>query len=222
VQHDSAVITTVAQQEEPMRPHPLPNRVDPFGRIVAHPGRGQFMGNRGGVLHDGNHRIVRNHVSQTWITCVLEFRDRRRTVMSPGTYTELFFLDEPTALAAGHRPCFECRRSDARAFAEALTRAAGSPATLRAPDIDAMLRPWRGPRRQTWSASVCELPDGVMVVLDDDPQLVVDGHLERWSFEGYGPAREAPAEPLAVLTPPPSVAALRAGYRPAPATSRRS
>jgi hypothetical protein len=173
------------------------------------------MGNRGGVLHDDNHHIVRDHASQSWITCVLEFKDRRRPVMSPGTYTELFFLDEVTALAAGHRPCFECRRADAGAFAEALTRAAGSPTRLRAPQIDALLKPWRGPRRQTWTAAVSCLPAGAMVVLDGDPHLVVDGHVRRWSFAGYGPARQAPSQPLAVLTPPPTVAALRAGYRPA-------
>jgi hypothetical protein len=173
------------------------------------------MGNRGGVLHDENHRIVRTHASQSWITCVLDFKDRRRTVMSPGTYTELFFVDEFTAMAAGHRPCFECRRADASEFADALTRAAGSPTRLRAPQIDAMLKPWRGPRRQTWTAAVSCLPTGAMVVLDGDPHLVVDGHVRPWSFTGYGPAREAPAQPLVVLTPPPTVAALRAGYRPA-------
>jgi hypothetical protein len=214
VQHEAAKISTVRQREGIVRPHPLPNRVDPFGRIVAVTARGRFMGNRGGVLHDDSYRIVRNHASQTWITCSLEFKGRRRSVMSPGAYTELFFLDEFTALAAGHRPCFECRRQDANAFAEALTHAAGSPTRLRAPQIDAMLRPWRGPGRQTWTAKVSCLPEGAMVVLDDDPHLVVDGHVRPWSFTGYGRAREAPAQPLVVLTPPPTVAALRAGYRP--------
>ena len=96
--------------------HPLQNRVDPFGKICAIPARGALMGNRGGRLHTPEQRVVRSWVSRRWITCRLTFRDRRRHVMGD-SYTELFFMDEATALAAGHRPCFECRRADAKAFA---------------------------------------------------------------------------------------------------------
>jgi hypothetical protein len=192
---------------------PLQNRVDPFGHIVAVPSRGGFMGNRGGPLHDEDNRIVRQHVNQSWITCRLEFKNRRREVLAPGRYTELFVLDEPTALAAGHRPCFECRRADARAFVEAVAVGCGEPAPLRAPQLDALLRPWRGSERRTWTAQADSLPDGAMVVLGDEPHLVVHGALRPWSFEGYGTAGPAPSQPVVVLTPPPTVAALRAGYR---------
>jgi hypothetical protein len=192
---------------------PLQNRVDPFGRIVAVPSRGRLMGYRGGPLHVEDRRVVRQHVNQSWIICRLDFNNRRRQVMTPGRYTELFFLDEPTALAAGHRPCFECRRADARAFAEAVAEGSGAPAPLRAPQLDALLKPWRGRQRKTWTAQADSLPDSAMVVLDDEPHLVVDGTLRPWSFDGYGEARKAPAQPLVVLTPPPTVAALRVGYR---------
>jgi hypothetical protein len=97
---------------------PLRNRVAPSGEILATAARGTFMGNRG-ILHDENRRIVRQSRSDAWLICLLDFRGRRRQVMSPGTYTELFFLDEAVALAAGHRPCGECRRTHHRAFIDA-------------------------------------------------------------------------------------------------------
>src|SRR2546426_5734544 len=97
----------------PYTPDSLPrqNRVTPFGELIATPERGTLMGKRGGCLHDTAQRIVRPFVSRRWIACLLEFKGRRRTVMTPGRYTELFFLDEATALAAGHRPCAECQRA---------------------------------------------------------------------------------------------------------------
>src|SRR5947209_1513089 len=115
----------------------LQNRMTPFGELLADPARGLFMGNRGGRLHDDDRRLAsRRWTSKAWICCRLRFNDRHRTVWGRG-YTELFFLDEVTALAAGHRPCFECRRQDARAFAAALAAAVGRP--LRAPEIDRRL-----------------------------------------------------------------------------------
>ena len=84
----------------------LPNRVNPFGELFATPARGTLMGNRGGVIHNAAQQIVRQYRSRQWITCKLEFKGRRRKVMTPGLYTELFFLDEAVALAAGHRPCW--------------------------------------------------------------------------------------------------------------------
>src|ERR1035438_2779229 len=97
---------------------PLQNRVAPSGEIFAS-ARGTFMGNRGGAIHNDGRQIVRQYASRRWITCLLEFKGRRRTVMSPNRYTELFFLDEAVALAAGHRPCAECRRARFNAFKQA-------------------------------------------------------------------------------------------------------
>src|SRR5271155_1761722 len=104
---------------------PLQNRVDPFGNLIRTPARGTMMGNRGGALHNGDREIVRSYKSRRWIACVLEFRGRRRIVMSERRYTELFFLDEAVAFAAGHRPCAECRRESFNAFKHAWRRAGG-------------------------------------------------------------------------------------------------
>lgn len=185
------------------RPSPLPNRVTPFGEIVADPARGMFMGNRGGKLHENWH-ITRKQASRRWIACLACFRGRRRRVMETG-YTELFFLDEATALAAGHRPCFECRRAAARAFADAMgeTRA------------DAIDRRLTAERLRPAPLAAEELVDGVMVAAADGAHLFADGGFRRWSFAGYGPKAATPPGPLLRLTPASTVAALRAGYRPA-------
>ena len=149
-------------------PVPRQNRVTPFGQIVAVPERGTVMGNRG-RLHDGAGRILRPWHVRRWLLCKLEFNGRRRTVMAPGRYTELFFLDEATGLAAGHRPCFECRRKSYRAFVEAwavgngLDLKAGLPS---APMIDDRLHEERvGPVRgkRTFRSKVDDLPDGVFL-----------------------------------------------------------
>ncbi|HZI97685.1 MAG TPA: hypothetical protein VFD41_09195 [Actinomycetales bacterium] len=190
----------------------LRNRVTPTGEIVAVESRGTMMGNRGGCLHDDERRIVRTHRSKAWLICLLEFKGRRRRVMQPGLYTELFFLDEATALAAGHRPCFECRRGDAVAFARALT-GVDRP---RAGNVDAALHPYRlplGPGRPTWTAAAGDLPDGTFVRRDGGAWLVAEGRLRPWSFDGYGPVETLPDGSLDVLTPKPTVHALRAGYR---------
>jgi hypothetical protein len=146
---------------------PLQNRVTPFSEIVAVPERGALMGNRG-VLHDDGRRIVRFSQGRRWIACLTDFGGRRRAPMTPGRYTELFFLDEPTALAAGHRPCHECRRGDSLRFREAWARAAAAdPATpLEAVDRrlheDRLEAPGRMRRR---SAEVGGLPGGAMVAV---------------------------------------------------------
>lgn len=189
---------------------PRRNRVSPSGEIVATPARGTLMGNRGGALHDDEGRILRTHTTKRWISCRLEFKDRHRRVMQSG-YTELFFLDEATALAAGHRPCFECRRTDAVAFARALT----GQDRPRAGDLDSALHPCRmppGAGRPTWHAEAVGLPDAVMVLLGGEPHLFVGGCARRWSFEGYGPAEPAPTGRVDVLTPRPAVDALTRGY----------
>lgn len=203
---------------------PLQNRVTPFGELIATPARGTLMGNRG-RLHDASRRIVRRIAAgyRAWVTCQLEFRGRRRTVMTPGRYTELFFLDEATALATGHRPCGECRRSDYRRFKAcwlAGNRDRGlkpeTPITL----LDRALHQDRiGPGRlpRTFAADLDALPDGVFVTLPDcaDPLLVWHGALWPWSPAGYGPPRDRPVRAVAtVLTPRSAVGAIAAGYVP--------
>lgn len=206
---------------------PLQNRVDPFGDIVATPERGLFMGNRGGCFHNREQKLTRARwASRQWITCVLEFKGRRRELMQPGLYTELFFLDEVTALAAGHRPCFECRRPDATRFFEALRAGipglAGESERLYVDPVDRRLHAERVDIRtkakRTGRATLRELPDGAMVAFPQHPAqpfLLLGGALLPWSFGGYGPAIQAtPAAEVVLLTPATALAALRAGYRP--------
>jgi hypothetical protein len=201
----------------------LQNRVTPWGEIVATPERGAWMGNRGGCFHDPQQRLThRRWATKQWITCRLEFKGWHREVMQPGLYTELFFMDEVTALAAGHRPCFECRHQDAVRFRDAFTDGSPHPgltSTPRAAEIDAILHADRlaGREKRTFVAPLALLPTGTMVC---DPSvsgacLVFDGALLPWSFAGYGPAREASGSlEVAVLTPLSTVAAIRAGYHP--------
>jgi hypothetical protein len=201
---------------------PLQNRITPFGEIVAHPARGTVIGNRG-ILHDPGRRLGRARWRHPhWIVCRLEFKGRRRQVMAPHAYTELFFLDEAVALAAGHRPCAECRRPAFNAFRSAWQRAFGGPAPLRAPDIDralhhARVEP-RSRRQITFAAELDRLPDGAFVALAGDAAtawLVLGDRLFPYAPEGYGPARVRPSGCEArVLTPWPTVAVLAAGYRP--------
>jgi hypothetical protein len=196
----------------------LPNRVDPFGALVATPERGRLLGNRGGRFHCERTRTVsgRPYATKQWICCVLSFKGRRRQVWGHG-YTELFFADEATALAAGHRPCFECRRADAVAFAAAWGRARGTPPP-RAPEMDAVLHAERldGRRAKRLHAMpFADLPDGAMVADAGRAWLVRGEALLSWSFAGYGPPHERPRRGDALaLTPPAIVAALRQGYAP--------
>lgn len=191
------------------------NRVTPFGHVVADPARGLFMGNRGGRIHDGAQRLgTRRWASKQWICCTLDFKGRQRKVWGDG-YTELFFLDEVTALAAGHRPCFECRRAEALAFAAAWQRATGH--RPRAPEMDAILHAERldGRAKRTHRRAITGLPDGAMVAIADAAFAVNAGRLLRWSPAGYAETRRLPvAGEVDLLTPPSIVAALAAGYRP--------
>ncbi|MGE5594473.1 MAG: hypothetical protein ACM3S1_00395 [Hyphomicrobiales bacterium] len=199
----------------------LQNRVTPFGEIVATSARGTCMGNRGGRIHTPERELTRRRwASRQWICCVLEFRGRHREVMSPNSYTELFFLDEATALAAGHRPCFECRRADALRFREAF--ASGNPELVgpvpSAAEIDRVLHDARvqpGGGKRTYRAALSDLPPGTMVGAGGEAWLLWDGALHRWSFEGYRERRPLAAGEAEVLTPRPLVRALRAGYVPA-------
>jgi len=190
----------------------LQNRVTPFGDIVAVPERGLMFGNRGGRFHEPRTRRLtgRRFASRRWLCCELSFKGRRRKVFGHG-YTELFFLDEATALAAGHRPCFECRRADASSFRDAFARGNGLKALPRADEMDVTLH---AERRSPLVAIADwrELPDGAMVAFGVTPCLVFGGELLAWSPAGYRPQDKRPWEAV-LLTPAATVAALRAGYR---------
>ena len=195
---------------------PRQNRVNPFGEIIATPERGTFMGNRG-VLHDDEGRIRRRWQGKRWIVCVLEFRGRKRKVMTPGRYTELFFLDEATALAAGHRPCAECRRERFNAFRstwqKAHTQKDGSQPT--ASEIDDRLHAERVAPENLFVANLAELPNGAFVKFAEEPYLVHNNGLLAWAGGGYTKRIVRPhnAEAI-VLTPKSTVATIRAGYVP--------
>jgi hypothetical protein len=196
----------------PKAPRPLQNRVDPFGELHAVAERGGMMGNRGGRLHRDDQTLGRSRwKNKHLLICVCEFKGRRREVWGR-YYTELFFLDEPTALAAGHRPCFECRRQAAKAFISAFP---GAPSHMEAID-EALHRERVEDRRKRLSrARLGDLPDGAMIARDRRPYAVRSGALLPWSFAGYGaPEPLAPEAVVDVLTPPSTVAALKTGYKP--------
>jgi hypothetical protein len=197
------------------------NRVTPTGEIIATAARGTLLGNRG-ILHDARQRLgIARWRHPHWICCRLDFKGRRREIMTPGHYTELFFLDEATALAAGHRPCHECRRDDLRRFQTAWRRAFET-ADISASAIDRVLHKGRvdpRTRRQIrFEAALDDLPNVAFVVLPDDPStplLILGEQLLPWRPFGYGPPRPRPLPTRClVLTPRPTVAVLRAGYGP--------
>jgi hypothetical protein len=192
---------------------PLQNRVDPYGALVAVNARGALMGNRGGRFHRPDRTLGRRRwASRQWISCLCAFQGRRRVVWGV-SYTELFFLDEPTALAAGHRPCFVCRRADAEAFRRAFA-AGGAPS---AAEMDAVLHRERLAEVPGGAGErpLAELPDGAMIERNGRPYAVRGAALLPWSFFGYSAPEPRPAQTIVrVLTPPAIVAALAAGYRP--------
>jgi hypothetical protein len=195
---------------------PLQNRVTPSGDIIATPHRGLFTGNRG-IIHDpATKTLTRRWASKAWLTCICEFRGRRREVMGGRSWTELFFLDEATALAAGHRPCFYCRRDDANRFRVAWEQGNRVNGLL-APDIDAVLhgeRLDRGKKRlHALPAPIERLANGAMVALDGEFYLIAQGRALQWSPGGYREAQTALAGAM-LLTPPSTLRALGAGYRP--------
>jgi hypothetical protein len=199
------------------RGRPRQNRVTPFGELVADPARGLVYGNRG-CLHDAEGRIRRRYAGRRWIACRLEFKGWQRTpLMQPGRFTELFFLDEATAFAGGHRPCALCRRADYDRFTAIwLAQHAGD---LGADAIDARLHSerldpaTRAQRRH--QAPFDSLPDGTFVVREEEPWLVRGAELRRWTAAGYRERRPRPARGRAVvLTPPSLVAVLHSGWEP--------
>lgn len=196
----------------------LTNRVTPDGHIIATRARGTFMGNRGGMIHRLDKTLgPRQWVSKQWITCRLSFKGRWREVMGPNSYTELFFLDEATSFAAGHRPCYECRRQDALSFAElwAEQNEIGT-ARARAGDIDNVLHAERltpKGRKAIFEMAIGELPTGAFVRWRDGAYLVIAGRLFRWSPAGYTAALDvSPDLTVEVLTPKSTLAVFRAGY----------
>jgi hypothetical protein len=196
---------------------PLQNRVTPFGELVDLPARGTFMGNRGGRIHtDAKTLTARRWASRQWICCVLDFKGRQRDVWGR-FYTEIFFLDEPTALAAGHRPCFECRYKDAKAFAEKWRQACRLRTRPYAGAMDDTLHRerLRGHAKRLHRRNIDALPDGAFVALDGAVFAVRGKALLRWTPQGYGARKRRPhGAAVDVLTPPAILAVLSAGYRP--------
>lgn len=206
---------------------PLQNRVTLTGQIIAGPARGLVMGNRG-CLHDDQRRVLYQYRVKRWIICRLTFKNRRRQLMTPSEYTELFFLDEATALAAGHRPCAECNRERFLSFGKLWMEA--NPGVmpgdkLSADALDAHLhrerisahRYQRDKVKSTYEDALDNMPDGAFITFGDAarPHLVYGSLLYPWSTEGYGlPVAKQMGLTVTVLTPPSTVRALTEGYKP--------
>ena len=198
----------------------LQNRVDPQGNLIITPARGEWMGNRG-QLHGEGKSILRPFRLKAWLICLLEFKERHRPVMSPNQYTELFFLDEATAFAAGHRPCFECRRRDYDLFKSSWLT--GNPEygfsnKTSIQHIDEVLHGERideAGRKQIYKAKYNDLPEGVFIRVEEEPFLIADHKIHRWTPFGYEEGRAfSSADPVSVLTPRSTVNAFLNGYRP--------
>ena len=196
---------------------PMQNRVTPFGEIVTVPERGILMGNRG-IIHDPATRSLlrKRWTTKAWITCRCDYKGIRRSVMATRSWTELFFLDEATALAAGHRPCFLCRREAAQAFRVAWAAGHGGPLPT-APQMDAVLHSERvqcGAKRiHALTHGIADLPDGAMIAARHQAFIIVVGRPLLWTAGGYRPIY-APLHADGLITPPATLAAVRAGYRP--------
>jgi hypothetical protein len=196
---------------------PRHNRATPLGELISNPARGLVYGNRG-CLHDEHEQIRRRYNGRRWIACRLRFRDRQRArLMAPGRYTELFFLDDATALATGHRPCAECRREDYRGFTSSWSDL--HPNQRSADQIDLQLHRervdplTRGQLRH--ELPLDDLPDGAFVLVEESPWLVLGDELARSTPAGYTDRRSRPRGEVAlVLTPPSLLRVLRAGWRP--------
>lgn len=214
---------------------PRRNRVDPFGDLHGVAARGMFTGNRGCLVDDAE-RVVRHHRGNLWITCVLEFGDRRVGLARPSRWTPIFFLDDAVALAAGHRPCGECRRAAYRAYRDGVSAATGT--RMRAGELNRRLASERLRRgrgldragdRRVWRAASADLPDGTLVLVADvhgrrGPRLLLGASSYAFTFAGWTDPGPRPAGHVTVLTPPTSVAALRNGFAPQlhPSLAQRS
>lgn len=199
---------------------PRQNRVDPLGHIISTKARGAWMGNRGNI-HNDTQQIVRPYKLYAWLICQLQFKNRHRQIMAPNLYTELFFLDEATAFAAGHRPCFECRREDALCFK--ILWLQGNPEhgftdRTSIQEIDNILHKERMQRDGTkavYQASINDLSNGTFVLFEGNPYLLYDRQMHEWTPFGYEAAQALPqAEIVSVMTPQSIVNAFHAGYLP--------
>jgi len=198
----------------------LQNRVDPSGNIISTSARGAWMGNRG-QLHDAGKHILRPFKLKAWLICLLEFKERHRQVMAPNLYTELFFMDEATAFAAGHRPCFECRREAYNRFKSLWIK--GNPeygfnekTSIR--EIDEIIHSERIDRegnKVTFEATISELPNGAFIQFDNQPYLLMGQYIYHWTPFGYDEGIPLPdLKKVTVLTPGSTINAFRAGYHP--------
>ncbi len=202
---------------------PLQNRVNPFGILTATPERGAWTGNRG-VIHNAHRQIIKNHNVKYWITCALVYKDFQRTVMTPNRWTELFFLDEATAFAAGHRPCGFCRNADFKRFKKLWLAANGERYGLlektKMDVIDACIHAERLDEKgiqKTFKAELTTLPDGCFFTFDDPKQayLWYKHTIYAWSFNGYTQIEAFDThQEVRVLTPFSYVAAFKLGYVP--------
>jgi hypothetical protein len=191
---------------------PLQNRVTPLSELVADPARGLVYGNRG-CLHDAAGRIRRVHATRRWISCRLEFRGwQRGPLLQPGKFTELFFLDEATAMAAGHRACAHCRREDYNRLGAIWSGL--HPGEAGADAIDARLHHERlaGRERRLHDVDLADLPDGAFILYDGEPWLVLGAQLQHWTPAAYDRRIRRPAGPATAITPPSLVEVLRAGW----------
>lgn len=198
---------------------PLQNRVAPKGGLMAVAARGLMMGNRGGQFHKPDRTLARRRwSSRAWIACLLEWKGRHEEIWVDRHYTQLFFLDEATALAAGHRPCALCRRADYNHFASLWAATKGLGAPPRAPAMDDILHAERWASGGSYGAQEVvleDVPDGGMVEVAGEPHLVQAGQLWLWSFDGYRAANlPGEAKRGRLITPPSILAVLRAGYCP--------
>ncbi|MCK5874222.1 MAG: hypothetical protein P1U78_09450 [Alcanivoracaceae bacterium] len=200
---------------------PLQNRVDPWGILQSVPARGAWLGNRG-ILHDENKQVVAPWRHKSWVTCKLEFQGRKREIFSPGKYSELFFLDEATALSAGHRPCAECRRERYNEF-KAIWCAAnlenGSSTDISVAQIDKQLhmeRAVRGGGKVTYRTDFGAVPAGAFIEIGGGAFLLWQGRLHQWSVHGYSPSNLVPSQldVVTMLTPASIVRVLQHGFRP--------
>lgn len=197
----------------------LQNRVDPFGNLIKTSARGLWMGNRG-LIHDEGQNILRPFKLKAWLICKLEFKGWKRKVMTPNRYTELFFMDEATAFAAGHRPCFECRKEDYNKFKSFWLK--GNPeygfnekTSIR--EIDNILHGERiklDKSKVTYEDDAGNLPSGTFVLVNNQPYLIFNGSLYLWSPFGYEKATALPGGKLQILTPRSVVNSFKAGYIP--------
>jgi hypothetical protein len=198
----------------------LQNRVNPHGDIIKTPARGAWLGNRG-QLHNSGKTILRPFKHKAWIICLLQFKGRHRAVMAPNLWTELFFFDEATAFAAGHRPCFECRREDAKRFKAAWlsgNREYNFLDNVPIGKIDEILHRERIGKdncKITYEADINDLPDGTFIEIAGEAYIIANEHIYKWTPAGYSEERAYPQnEKVRVLTPHSAVNAFRCGYRP--------